>query len=668
MTKNKNYVKVIFDLPVDREFHYRVPAALETAAEIGKRVKVPFGSKIIPGLIVGFSDKPAIPVARVKPVLEILDDEPLLNREILDLSRWLSRYYFCAWGQALFESVPAAVIKGKPGRIRRIKTASGTDSEETHLFLSPGPAPLKLIKDTLKKRRNEIILFSGYSGVETVLFSLGGIDFCLEAGKQIIILVPEISMTSPIFRVIAEKYSGQVGVLHSDLSRGEHYEQWQRIKKGEVKIIIGTRSAVFAPAVNPGMIMVIDEEDDSYKQQETPRYHAREVALYRARLNQALVILSSAAPSLETFHLADTKKIRMVAFPEKIDKPFYPEVEIVDMGHERFKGKIISPPLEEAIRERIEKKEKIILFLNRRGFATVLACRHCGFVMRCPDCNVPMVFHQTDKTARCHYCNYKKEVASVCPQCYSSYMRYFGLGTQKLEEIIKERFPGSGVLRLDSDSTRRRHDRIDILEKFKKGESVFLIATQMITKEEWNFPRLTLAGVISADSGFNLPDFRSGEKTFQMLMQILTRLRKSGDGKKIIVQTLNPEHPVFQSIKNHQLKIFYEHELKFRKELNYPPFSHFVSIIITGKDETKVEKTSRRLFLKLKERKSPEYIEILSPVTPAYSKIKGRHRKQIFLKTGRVEHLETLLHKAIGSFSAKADINITVDIDPVNVF
>jgi len=667
MSGNKNFIRVIFDLPIDREFHYGVPFGLKEKVAPGKRVKVPFGKKILTGFIVGFADKPGIPGVKVKPILQVLDDIPLVDRKMLRLSRWISQYYFCPWGKALFESVPAAVKKGKP---KRLKPAPSLTSAKA---VAPDFVPtreqvqaLKIISNILEKKEFRVMLLCGKPGSGKMTVCLEGIDYCLAGKRDVIVLVPEVSKASPIFKRFVERYGSLVGVLHSRLSRGEHYEEWQKVKKGETKIVIGTRSAIFSPVKNLGMVIIYEEHDDSYKQNDTPRYHAREVAIRRARMNNALVVLNSPTPSLETFYQTEIRKFEKVFLPGRIDKKPFPEVKVIDMSRELFRRKVISPPLEEVIRKKVEKGEQVILFLNRRGFATSLICRQCGFVLRCPDCSLPLVFHQENKIARCHYCNYSQKVPSVCPQCYSSYMRYGGLGTQKLEEIINKSFNDSRVIRMDSDSTHHKFDRLNILRTVETGKSNFLIGTQMAV-EGLEFPGITLAGVISADINLNLPDFRSGEKTFRFLNRIISQMQKKEKKGAVIIQTFNPEHPAIQAAAKDDFIAFYQWELEFRKELGYPPFSHLANIIISGKDRSKVEKKSTRLFSTFKKFKAHRHIEILGPVASLYSKIKGKYRQQIVLKAKEARNLQVILKEVFKVFNAGHDINISVDVDPLNV-
>ena len=661
---NKAYAGIIFDLPVNKEFHYRIPRKLKDKVAIGKRVSAPFGKKTLPGFIVGLTDRPDIPEEKIKEIFQVLDDEPLLNQEIFRLARWISRYYFCSWGKALFEAVPAAVKKGAPKRERKKLTSlSAKSTFSKHIPNRPQAKALDVIKNTLEKDLFEVLLLFGAAGSGKTEVCLQAIDYCLKMEKQVIVLVPEVSKIPRIFKRLVRQYGRQAGVLHSGLPRGEHYEQWQRIKKGETHIVIGARSAIFAPFNNLGMIIIFDEDDSSYKQSDDPKYHAREAALQRARMNRALVILSSGAPSLETFYQAEKKKYKMAVLPERFDETPPCEVQIVDMTRVRIGYRIISSPLEEAIRERMKNREGIILFLNRRGFATALLCRQCGFVLRCPDCNVSLIFHQADGLARCHYCGYCQSPPSVCPQCFSSYIRYAGLGTQKVEEAVNRKFTGARVIRMDADSVRRKNARRDLLKRFEAGDCDFLIGTQMVAKD-WSFPRATLVGVISADVTLNLPDFRSGEKNFQLLSRITGQMGKKG---RVIIQTYHPAHFSLLAVKNHDYRAFYREELKFRRELTYPPFSHFTNIAIRGKDKNSVEKNSQRLFLKLKEAGKHKHFEILGPFSSPYAKIKGKYCRQITLKAKDLKKLQDVFTGVLRDFSAGSKINISVDVDPLRM-
>ncbi len=667
MPKTPKYARVIFDLPFERQFHYLIPEGLKGKAAVGKRVTAPFGKKILPGFIVGVDEKTVIPQKKIKTVLEVLDDEPLVNQEMLRLTRWLSGYYFCPWGKALFEAVPAAVKQGKPkGKEKKVFSSLIKAAKSKFIPTKEQSQALRLITNYLEKGASDVILLFGKEGSGKAEVYLQGIDFCLQMGKQAIILVPEISKAEPVIKRLSRQYGREVGILHSRLSRRKHYAEWQRIKKGGVKIVVGTRAAIFAPFKNLGLIVLTDEHDSSYKEEGVPRYHAREVAVERARLNKALVILTSATPSLETFYRAERKKIKMAVFSERVDRNFFPEVEIVDVSQEKFSRRILSPLLEEAIREKLRNKEQVILFFNRRGFATSLSCRQCGFVIRCPNCNLPLVFHQADKMARCHYCGHRQLVPSVCPRCFSSYIRYFGLGIEKVEEAVNKIFRGSRVIKIDSETLHRKKDYQNLLKSFRDGDGDFLIGTQVLTKI-WDFPKVTLVGIISADVILNLPDFRSGERTFQLLSQLANQLAKGRNRTKMIIQTLHPDHSSLRAVKKDDFRSFYQEEIKFRRELNYPPFSHFANIILRGKDEAAVKKASQRLFSKLRGVKDQKGLEILGPVSPAYAKMKGKSRRLIILKAREVKKLQSFLTAGFKRFSPGSDINISVDVDPLRV-
>ena len=661
---NKAYAEIVFDLPINKEFHYTIPRDLKDKIAIGKRVTAPFGKKMLPGFVVGFTDRSDIPKEKIKDFFQVLDNEPLVNQEIFCLTRWISRYYFCSWGKALFEAVPAAVKKGEPKRGRKKLVFLFAESTvSNHIPNRQQEKALNLIGSILEKALFEVLLLFGVTGGGKTEVCLQAINHCLKMEKQVIVLVPEVSKIPRIMERLVRQYGRRVGVLHSGLSRREHYEQWKRIKKGETHIVIGTRSTIFAPFNNLGMIIVTDEHDSSYKQNDDPKYHAREVALQRAQINQALVILSSATPSLETFYQAERKKYKMATLSERFDKKPPGEVQIVDMTRVKRGRRIISPLLEEAIRERMKNREKIILFLNRRGFATTLLCRQCGFVLRCPDCNVSLIFHQDDALARCHYCGYRQSVPSVCPQCFSSYIRYAGLGIQKVEEEVNRKFTGGRVIRMDADSVRRKDTCDDLWKRFEAGEGGFLIGTQIAAKD-LGFSRATLVGVISADVILNLPDFRSGEKNFQFLNRITGQMQKKG---RVIIQTYHPDHFSLQAVKNHDYRAFYREELKFRRELDYPPFSHFTNILIRGENQNSVEKNSHSLFLKLKEAQKHKQIEVLGPLFSPDSKIKGKYCWQIILKAKNVKKLQAVFTNILKDFSPGSKINISVDVDPLRM-
>lgn len=499
------------------------------------------------------------------------------------------------------------------------------------------------------------------------------IEAVLARGKSAIVLVPEISLTPQMTREFCERFGRDVAVLHSKLSPGERYDEWRRAERGDAKIVVGARSAVFAPVRDLGLIVVDEEHENSYKQEESPRYHARDVACERARISKAGCILGSATPSVESYYKALHGEYTLLRLPHRVGMWEMPTVEVIDMREELTKGNrsMFSRSLSEAISDRLARGEQMILFLNRRGYSTFVLCRECGHSMRCPECDVALTYHAAGSNIRCHYCDYEEPVPSVCPNCGGRYIRYFGAGTQKIEGAVNKLFPHARTVRMDTDTTRRKGAHEIIVNKFQRGDYDILIGTQMVAKG-LDFPNVTLVGVISADTCLNLPDYKAGERTFQLLTQVAGRAGRGEKGGHVIVQTYSPEHYAIELGKAHDYGGFYKEEVACRGEGLYPPFSRLILVVVSGKSLPVVERystalvrTLRRQIGSLRQWKS---IKILGPAPCALARVKGMHRWQILLKAD--PRIEPCDHNKLISDMLKAcpspsyDIMVQVDVDP----
>ncbi|MFV1951536.1 MAG: primosomal protein N' [Nitrospinota bacterium] len=512
----------------------------------------------------------------------------------------------------------------------------------------------------------------------------------LEMKKEAILLVPEISLTPQLVWRFKALFSDRVALLHSGISVGERYDEWRRIKSKKADIVVGTRSAIFAPFEDVGVIIVDEEHDTSYKQDESPRYNARDIAVVRGRLSGAVVILGSATPSIESFYNSKIGRYEYLSLPERIGKRAMPRIEVVDMKEEankqlkqlkqfkRSNKEILSQRLKEAIEDRLLKKEQTFLFLNRRGTASFLQCRECGFVLMCPNCSLSLTYHGKIKKMQCHYCDYSISAPSTCPDCNGSRIDRFGIGTQRLEEIVKELFPTAVLARMDRDSTRVKHAHANILRSLKKGEIDILIGTQMIAKGH-DFPGVTLVGIIHADASLNIPDFRSGERTFQLITQVAGRSGRGDREGEVIIQTYHPHHYIIQYASRYDFNGFYKGEAAFREELNYPPFAKMIGIMIESNSEKMAEKTSNE-FGKMIERaiktsnthrsKGKDGIEMLGPARAFLYKIRNRYRRQIILKGKERVPLRSILYKGMQQFDKSklsGGVRINIDIDPVHL-
>ena len=520
-------------------------------------------------------------------------------------------------------------------------------------------------------------LLHGVTGSGKTEIYLQAIAHALAQGQGAIVLVPEISLTpQTVERFKARFSSGKlqtlVAVLHSHLSAGERHDEWHKIRQGRARIVIGARSAIFAPVEPLGLIIVDEEHEHTYKQEEAPRYHARDVAVMRGQMENAVVVLGSATPSLESFYNCKKGKFTLLELPERVDDQKMPHVRVVDMRQTARDGKgspIFSPQLKEAITQRLERKEQTILFLNRRGYSTSLQCPKCGYVAECPNCSVSLTYHRIEQKLACHICGHSERVPNACPneKCKNHAIRFAGTGTQKVEDILGKLFPRARIRRMDADVMKRKEDYRRVLEAFKHGEIDILIGTQMIAKG-LHFPNVTLVGIIYADSALHQPDFRAGERTFQLLTQVAGRAGRGDLEGEVFVQAFTPFHPAIQYARRHDFAGFFEQELEFRQQLNYPPFSRVALLTLKGRNEDKVKFSAEHLKRESEKIKTELKDLILSgPAAAPLARAENLYRYQVMLKTRAMSRLSAALEKITATLALPDDVTLAVDIDPVDL-
>jgi primosomal protein N' (replication factor Y) len=537
-------------------------------------------------------------------------------------------------------------------------------------------------------------LLHGVTGSGKTEVYLQAIAHALEQGKGAIVLVPEISLTpQTVERFKARFSSGKlqtlVAVLHSHLSAGERHDEWHKIRQGRARIVIGARSAIFAPVEPLGLIIVDEEHEHTYKQEEAPRYHARDVAVMRGQMENAVVVLGSATPSLESYANCKKGKFTLLDLPERVDNQKMPYVRVVDMRQTVRDGKgppIFSPQLKEAITQRLERGEQTILFLNRRGYSTSLQCPKCGYVAECPNCSVSLTYHRIDQKLSCHICGHNEKVPSVCPEpkCKNPAIRFAGTGTQKVEEVLAKLFPKARVKRMDADTMKRKDDYRRVLGDFRVGKIDILVGTQMIAKG-LHFPNVTLVGIIYADMALHQPDFRAGERTFQLLTQVAGRAGRGDVEGEVFVQAFTPFHPAIQFARRHDFVGFYEQELEFREQLKYPPFSRVALLTLKGRNEEKVKFSAEHLRKVLESKvQSPKSkdsareatlgfrhwtldLTISGPAPAPLLRAENFYRYQIMLRTRAMSALSRELAQLIQSLTLPEDVSLVVDIDPVSL-
>lgn len=747
----------IFAREADRVFQYRIPPFLMENIKIGSRVLVPFRTRKLEGFVIGFSDtqevekvKDIIDISGEKEVLspEMIELARWVSQTYLcPLSavlntmaapklkaaklRFVKRYwpgvrqfekeFNCTPKQAI---ILKAALK-KPGMTRKeLAEAAGVSPSTVDAAASKGilrvekkPASIeerkerfafkevpKLnqeqlravseIKLALEKGGYSAFLLYGVTGSGKTEVYMRAVAKALALGRQSIILVPELSMTPQMVDDFQSRFGDRVAVLHSALSRGERYDGWRRVESGRADIVLGARSAVFAPVKKLGLIVVDEEHEPAYKQEDSPRYHAREVALERARLAGATVVLGSATPSLETYCRALKGGFKRLNLYNRVDGRPLPEVKIVDLRKEVRAGNrgIFSRLLLKKIGKRLDAGEQVILFLNRRGHSTFVICRECGRVLKCPHCDISLTYH-VDGKLRCHYCNYVIKMPNSCPSCGSVYINYLGVGTQKVEDEIRHFFPQARILRMDSDTTQRKGTYHHILKVFQEGEADVLIGTQMVAKG-LNLQGVTLVGVVNADSMLYLPDFRSAERAFQLLTQVAGRAGRGKGLGEVIIQTYTPGHYSIVNAKKHGYLDFLKQELPVRYRMAYPPFIRLVRVIITGRVKEAVTECAqyiKNVFVRYKKCNCPEnchlsskcnlfgdhdLVEIMGPAPAPLGRIKDAYRWQIILKGFKRERLEQICRAGLEevekdyktSRHMSCGLRIIIDVDPYSMF
>lgn len=524
------------------------------------------------------------------------------------------------------------------------------------------------IFEKIRSHQFSVCVVHGVTGSGKTELYLQVIEETLKHGRSVIFLVPEISLTAQTVSRVVDRFSDKVAIIHSRLSHGERYDEWSRIFKKEAVIVVGARSAVFAPVSNLGLIIVDEEHERSYKQEESPRYSARDIAVMRAKLSRAGVILGSATPSLETYNNIKKGKYDLVELTKRVENQPLPIVKIIDMRLEaqRKKGKVFfSDFLLRSISERLTRKEQIILFLNRRGFSPFIICQGCGTVLTCSECSISLVFHKAQQRLRCHHCGFSGDIPTVCPTCNHT-LKYQGMGTEKVETYIKKLFPEAKVQRMDLDTTQFKNAHNKILQRFSEGNIDILIGTQMIAKG-LDFPRVTLVGVIFADIALNLPDFRSSEYSFQLLSQVAGRAGRGPLGGEVIIQTYTPNHYAIKLASLHDYKRFFAREMKFRSYLDYPPLIHFINIIIKAKKEHLAHQAARYMTTILKKKKE---CTVIGPNPAVLSRLKGVYRWQIIVGCSNIYRIHEAFNKILPEVEKKwrKSVIVTIDIDPINLF
>jgi primosomal protein N' (replication factor Y) len=737
-------VRVAVPVPTLDGLTYSVPDEL-SVPPAGARVLVSVGSRIVTGCVLEIESR--LPAPTVKPIIEVLDDEPFLPADVLHLAGWVAEYYACGIGEALAAAMPPLALGASEDRSTPFKTVriahltaqgleiveradpgvrlgprqrealdilkGAPDGETAPVLASRGIGPQALARlvalglVSFERRRVErdpfkgtgapdaaprptlvltteqnaaferlravaaqgtfhAALLHGVTGSGKTELYLRLATFVRERGRGVLLLVPEIALTPAAVEAFRAAFGARVAVQHSGLSDGERHDQWHRIRRGDVDVVVGTRSAVFAPLSSIGLVVVDEEHDSSYKQEESPRYNGRDVAVVRARQAGALAVLGSATPSMESYQNAQNGRYTLVALERRVlDRPLA-DVRIVDMREEyaaRGAEVILSAALCQSLGERLELGEQAIVLLNRRGFASSVFCRQCAATLDCPNCSVSLTVHRAAHRARCHYCNYSMVLPKACVNCAGPYIELIGFGTERVEAEVRERFPAARVARVDRDTIRRRGAIATLLARFAAREIDVLVGTQMIAKGH-DFPRVTLVGVISADVGLGLADFRAGERTFQLLTQVAGRAGRGEVRGQAIVQTLVPGHYSIRHACQQDYTAFFREELEFRRAMRYPPAVALVNAIVKSRTQQGALGDAGDLVRALRAPGAP--YRLLGPAPAPLRRLKGEHRAQFFMKG---PHRGPMRKALLAALAARPDLRrrTIVDVDPLSV-
>jgi primosomal protein N' (replication factor Y) len=827
------FAQVAVPVHLRKLFTYKLPSSMKAAACVGSRVMVQLGAKPTVGYVVALLPKlrtgTSLIESELKEIQELLDVDPPLTPEVLEITRWVSDYYAAPWGEVMRAALPAGInasvertisitergresialpahsssvadtanesapresagsnpdralallahegefelnafclrmgskrppqwlraleqeglvelayrTRAIPTRVKRRKAlrlinstakearitksqqraidvlaANGNEmpvaelAEKAHISVSVGRTlvknglaeefetdlrrdplaraelpetgnfqltraqtdALQTIEQSLKAREFSPTLLHGITGSGKTEIYIRAMQAALEMNRGAMMLVPEIALTPILSRRLRAHFGGQIAIFHSSLSKGERFDEWSRLRSGEARVVLGTRSAVFAPIKDLGVIIIDEEQDASYRQEESPFYHARDTAIVRGKSESAVVILGSATPSMETFHNAQTGKYKYIQLPERIANRPLARAEVVDMREvfaRRKKPSVFSDELLHAIDETHARGEQIIVLLNRRGYSSFILCRSCGESIECPNCDVTLTYHRGDQTLVCHYCNHHQRAPSACPACDSKYIYYVGEGTEQIEEILRKRFPRLRIGRIDRDTKSRRHEFEQTLLDFSKGEIDMLVGTQMLAKGH-DFPNVTLVGVVSVDAGLGLPDFRAAERTFQLITQVAGRAGRGDLPGRVLIQTYHPHHYALRHATAQDYRGFYEEEIRHRRNHGYPPFVALALVLVRHKEAATALGTAQQLRNALNNTNREHSCRILGPAPAPFARLRGEHRIQLLVKSRSRKQMRAVIDEAMKKFEETGGDarSVTLEIDPVSM-
>ena len=722
------YALVLIEYSVkslDKTFIYKIPDSLLCIVTSGMKVKVPFGHQLVNGFVLSIT-KTCDEDYDIKEISDVVDSDIILNEELLALASYMQEKTLCTkimsfqtmLPQSLkvkdnasfnkydvylklkvdcseieykrlgvnqkkiiddllkndkllksnysLSSVKSLVDKGYIELIYEQKYRINVDNKDNIDIKLTNEQQSVYEKIVSKINENNTYLLQGITGSGKTIIYIKLIESVLKHGKSAILLVPEISLTAQIVQRIYNAFGSDVAIMHSALSNGEKHDEYLKILRGEVKVVVGTRSAIFAPLKNLGIIIIDEEHSNTYKQDNNPRYSAIDMADFRCKYNNIPLVLGSATPSLEAKARAEKGVFKLLKLDKRVGDAKLPLVHIVDMAYEMQKrNTIFSDVLKKKIQDRLDKKEQIILLLNRRGYSTFINCSNCGYVYKCPNCDISLIYHKSSNNLICHYCGYITKKDSKCPKCGEDALNYYGLGTEKLEEYINNTFMGAKVVRMDQDTTTKKGAHERIIKDFQDEKYNILLGTQMISKG-LDFPKVSLVGVINADTSLNIPDFRSNENTFSLLYQVSGRAGRSDIFGEVVIQTFNPDNFVIECVKKNDYETFYKKEMNIRRTLKYPPYYYLVGIKVIGKDYNNTLNEATKIVKYIKDNIDNETI-CLGPTTASILKYNNEYRFQIIIKYRFDKSLNNTLKELDDMYIYNKNIRLEIDFNPSRI-
>ncbi len=658
------YLQVILNLPLNQSFTYSYTPSddeNELIPEIGKRAEIMFGNKKTIGYIINISDEVPedcpVEKEKIRPVKRILDKEPLFNSELIETAKWMAHYYLCTFSESLCAMLPS-------GKKETSLAGFSFEEEIQHKQNILSDEQETAVKEILEEKEKLFHYLYGPTGSGKTEVFLQLAENMLNQGKGVIYLVPEIGLTAQVEQAITQRFGNTTAILHSGLTPSQKLTQWHRIIHKEARVIVGARSAVFAPVPDLGLIIIDEEHDSSYKSGNSPRYHARQVAMHRCTTLKIPLLMGSATPSVEAWYMMQNKTLIKHTLTKRLAGGEFPKIKCINLSNFPDDG-CISKPLELEINRVLDKKNQAILFLNRRGFTHFFRCNNCGFEIVCKNCSIPLTYHKSENKLRCHYCGWSIYPPQTCPECGSVEIGSSGFGTEFIEAETKAKFPNAKILRLDTDVIKNKKELLQYLEDFKQGKYDILLGTQMVAKG-LNFPKLELVGVILADSNLHMPDFRAGERTFSLITQVSGRAGRYFPDGKVIVQTYNPNHEAIFYSCNNRINDFYGNELRQRELLDFPPFSRLIRIVFRSFNKQNAYETAVQAN-EILEKEITKGIEIIGPAECAIEKINSNYRYQILLKGSSIIPLQALARKLIFGYTHNQNTYIEYDVDPISL-